>query len=111
MTDAADPPPVFPIVSNHALLRFLERVDGVDVEGARARIMTPSVIAAIKAGAVRITVEGVRFVIKNGVIVTAWDGEDERRKRRKVRKSDRRRGRDLPVEDVRAQLRECEEER
>jgi hypothetical protein len=101
-------PPIFPIVSNHAILRFLERVHGVDVESVRKRILTPLVIEAVKAGATRITVEGVRFIIKNGVIVTAWEGEDVRRKSYKVRKGQDK-GKASPRDDARAQIAEREE--
>jgi hypothetical protein len=59
-----------PSVSDHALLRFIGRVLGVDLDALRARILTPTVAAAIKAGARAVTVEGTRFVVKGGVIVT-----------------------------------------
>ena len=100
-----DTPPILPVVSNHAILRFLERVYGVDVESVRKRILTPTVAAAVKAGARRIKVEGMTFVIENGVIVTAWEGEDARRKRYKVRKGQQR-GKPSPRDDGREQAEE-----
>lgn len=102
-------PPVMPVVSNHAILRFLECVYGVDVEAVRKRILTPMVAAAVIAGAKRIKVEGMTFVIENGVIVTAWEGEDERRKRYKVRKGQAK-GKAPPRDDAREQIAEREED-
>jgi hypothetical protein len=59
-----------PGISDHALLRFIERILGIDVDALRGRILTQGVVAAIKAGASAVEVEGVKFVVKRGVIVT-----------------------------------------
>lgn len=59
-----------PRVSDHAVLRFLERVRGLDVEAVRAEILTPEIAMAIKAGAVAVTIKGLRFPVKEGCIVT-----------------------------------------
>lgn len=60
-----------PRVSDHALLRYLERVHGADVEKARRAVMTDAVRDAILAGASGVTVDGVKFIVKNLTIVTA----------------------------------------
>lgn len=39
------------IVSDHALLRYLERVKGLDLDAIRDEITTPEVCAAVAAGA------------------------------------------------------------
>ena len=52
-------------VTNHALLRYIERILGIDVEGLRTEILSANVIAAIEAGACSITVNGVRMVVAN----------------------------------------------
>ena len=62
-----------PKVSEHAINRYLERKYGIDMKKIRKEIMTPSVIDAINAGATSIKVDGIKFPVKNGVIVTAMD--------------------------------------
>lgn len=60
-----------PIVSEHALLRYLERVKGIDLQEISREILTPQRVLAIKAlGTLRINMEGVSFVVRNGVVVT-----------------------------------------
>lgn len=54
-------------VSDHALLRYLERVKGIDVEGVRAHI------AQVCRGVVLarcVKAEGFDFIIKNQTVVT-----------------------------------------
>lgn len=56
-------------VSDHAVLRWLERVEGVDVGGIRRRIaMAAQNAADLGAGGVR--VEGVTFKLEHGPIRT-----------------------------------------
>ncbi len=64
-----------PRCSEHALLRFIERVHGIDVEAVRASIMTPGIVAALKGGVTAITVQGVKMHCKDGVIVTVVTNE------------------------------------
>lgn len=64
-----------PRCSEHALLRFIERVHGVDVDAVRASIMTPGIVAALKGGVTAITVQGVKMLCKEGVIVTVVTNE------------------------------------
>ena len=40
-----------PSVTNHALLRYIERVLGINVKALRTEILSANVIAAIEAGA------------------------------------------------------------
>lgn len=61
------------IMTDHALLRYIERVYKVDVEKIRDDAVTDMVKAAIAAGANVINIDGVKFLIKNGVIVTTYD--------------------------------------
>jgi hypothetical protein len=64
-------PPAVTEVSDHAVVRYLERVMGIDVESVRRRIMTPRIEAAIKAGVTRIrTAEGV--VVSRQGVITTW---------------------------------------
>lgn len=59
-----------PRVSDHALLRYMERVMGLDLDAVRDRILTPENRAAIAAGATAILIEGERYPVSEGVIVT-----------------------------------------
>ncbi len=62
-----------PVVSDHALLRWLERHLEVDIEAVRASILTPARFQAIECGAVHIhcRAEGVTLVVaQDGTIKT-----------------------------------------
>ena len=64
-----------PVVSDHALLRWLERVWKINLDTVRAEIMTPEVLAAAKAGATALTQGGVTRVLDRGRVVTIkFDG-------------------------------------
>lgn len=58
-------------VSDHALIRYLERKFKLDVESLKKEILTPEREAAIKMGATKIKAEGIDFVVKNNTIVTS----------------------------------------
>lgn len=77
-----------PRLSDHALLRYLERIKGVDVEGARREIMTPSVIEAIKAMATSVIVNGAKFLVRDGCVVTIMETEKKGRIRTHAREMD-----------------------
>lgn len=59
-----------PRVSDHALVRYLERVMGLDVESIRREIMTTERAEAIMMGAKKIIADKHVYIIENGVIVT-----------------------------------------
>jgi len=96
-----------PQVSDHAVLRYLQRVKGLDVDAVREEILTPAVHAAIRAGATRVSVEGVEFVVSDGVVTTAMkrsgrvhnggvkgQSRNRRRRGREARPFERHMGRD-----------------
>jgi hypothetical protein len=58
-----------PPVSDHAVLRYLERISGVDVEGIRQRIWAQT-RSAVGMQAKKTTVGGITFVIRNGHVIT-----------------------------------------
>jgi hypothetical protein len=60
-------------VSDHALIRYLERKFNMDIESIRAEILTPDRIAAIKAGAKQIAANGIKFVVKDQTVTTVTD--------------------------------------
>ena len=57
-------------LSDHALVRYLERKYGFGFGQYREEVLTPIVIQAIKSGAHSIKVNGVSFKVKNNTIVT-----------------------------------------
>jgi chromosome segregation ATPase len=63
-----------PIVSEHALLRYLERVKGVDLEALKTEILTKKTIEMIEF-ARNCTVKGDSYslVVKDGVVITVTD--------------------------------------
>lgn len=59
-----------PRVSDHAVLRYLERASGMDFAAVRHKLLTPNVVAAMKAGARAVKVDGGRLIIKDDTVVT-----------------------------------------
>lgn len=63
-----------PIVSEHALLRYVERVMGIDLDEIRGLILTERNVKAIKfAGNCTIKSGPLEFVVKNNVVTTVMD--------------------------------------
>jgi hypothetical protein len=62
-----------PPVSDHAVLRYLERAKGFDLEKVRQHIASLCA-APVKAGANCVRVEGVKFEITDGRVVTCTPG-------------------------------------
>lgn len=59
------------IVSDHALLRWLERSKGFDIAGLRAEMASaPEVIRAIKSGARAVGVAGSTFILEGRTVTT-----------------------------------------
>lgn len=61
-----------PIVSDHAVLRWIERRFGFDVEAERIKIEAATK-AARAAGAKSLSFEGVKFVFRDGHVVTTLE--------------------------------------
>lgn len=59
-----------PTLSDHALVRYLERAKGFDLNVFREEVLTKENISAINAGAQTIKVNGVKFKVSGKVIVT-----------------------------------------
>ncbi|MAA97802.1 MAG: hypothetical protein CMN87_15515 [Stappia sp.] len=58
-----------PTVTDHAVLRYLERAHGLDVDAVRAHIAGRAMTAA-ELGALAVKIEGVRFVLAGRTVVT-----------------------------------------
>jgi hypothetical protein len=71
------------MVTDHAVLRYLERVKGFDIAAVRREMLTPGVVAALKAKATAVIIDGVRFQVTDGTIITVFP--DDPRKLNKYR--------------------------
>lgn len=56
-------------VTDHAVIRYLERVEGVDIDAVR-RVIGHKVDTALELGACAALVGGFRYVIAGGRVVT-----------------------------------------
>lgn len=69
-------------VTDHAVLRFLERRHGLDVELVREHLAGKAV-NAVRLGAVAVTVDNIKLVIRDATVVTAlqpgWPIRDQNR--------------------------------
>ncbi len=68
-------------VTDHAVLRYLERVCAIDIEAIRQRIYR-DVRPALTSGGTGVTVNGIRYRFKGGVVATVLVGP--RRPRREL---------------------------
>lgn len=65
--EAADA--IVPTVSDHALLRYIERVHGIEIEEIRSWLLEKA-DAAIRLGAYAVQLQDCRLVIKGATVVT-----------------------------------------
>lgn len=63
----------YPEVSDHAVLRYLERARGIDVERAREEVAR-TVARGLQQGACGVLINGLRYVLRAGRVVTVLDG-------------------------------------
>jgi hypothetical protein len=72
--------PEEPAISDHALLRYIERVIGIDLDELRRQIMTPTLESAIRMGAKSLVDNGVTYRIQNGKVITLMDRSSKKAK-------------------------------
>lgn len=65
-------PASLPSVPDHAVIRYLERAKGVDIDAVRRHIAS-LVQRGVKANGDAVVVEGVKFVLRGNVVVTVLD--------------------------------------
>lgn len=70
LTQQLNKPVKSPMISDRALLRYIERALGINVEHIRSEILTAERVAAIELGAKSIRHNNLSFKIQNGVITT-----------------------------------------
>ena len=56
-------------VTDHAVLRYLQRVKGIDIEGARLEL-GHVVDKAVEAGAGAAVIDGIRYVLDEITVIT-----------------------------------------
>ena len=88
-------------ITDHALLRYVERIFRIDVDAVRREILTDGVAKCIELGASTITVNGVQFRVKDRSIVTVI-GNDQ--KNHQKRSKAHHRGRRPERDDINAHL-------
>lgn len=59
-----------PSISEHAVVRYLERIMGFDIDGVRDQIMTKEIKDALSLGVTRVCVNGVDMIAAEGKIIT-----------------------------------------
>lgn len=73
-------------VSDHAVLQYLQRRYGFDLEKVRAELLTPGVIAAaLLPRETHIQAHGGRIVVKDGTVVTFLPRTGLKRKKQNAR--------------------------
>jgi predicted nuclease with TOPRIM domain len=88
-------------ITDHALLRYVERVFGIDVDAVRREILTDGVARCIELGASTITVKGIQFRVRDRSIVTVI-GSDQKNYRKNSKAHHR--GRRPERDDINAHL-------
>lgn len=71
-------------VSEHAILRYIQRIHRVDLEQVKAQILKYGVKDAIDAGSRKCRVDGIEFVIKERTIVTVYCKSDHNAEKRRL---------------------------
>lgn len=59
------------ILTDHAMLRYIERKYNINIDELREEIMTPNVVAAVRMGEKSIETNGMKFMIDGTRIVTS----------------------------------------
>ncbi len=70
-----------PTISDHALLRYIERVCGVSIEELKAELLTDTVVLAIKSGATAVRSPAGTMVIRGNTVVTFMEGSHGRKRK------------------------------
>lgn len=66
-----------PKISDHALIRYAERILGLDIQKLRTQIMTKENYLALQLGATLIVANDIKLVAREGKIVTVIDTGQE----------------------------------
>ena len=76
-------------VSEHALLRYIERVAGVDMQKLAEHFVTEEIAGLIRLGARKIPIEdGLYIIAENGAVLTVRPALKKKRRRARERDLD-----------------------
>lgn len=78
-------PPVH--VTDHSVLRYLERVRGIDVEAVRTEIAAITEVA-VQSGACGLNTDGMSYRFENGAVVTVTRTKSTNRAAPRFREAD-----------------------
>ena len=59
-----------PFITDHAVLRYLERIDGVDIDAVRMTLATDALRMAVVLDAKSMCIDGGHLVIEKGKVVS-----------------------------------------
>lgn len=76
--------PLYP-VSDHAVLRWLERVHGMDIETIRREIGQKAAVALDHPGAEAVLVDGIKLQLRDGVVTTVVERSNAWKNNRRYR--------------------------
>jgi len=100
-----------PVVSEHALLRYLERVQGIDLDEVRSRILSERTIGVINTldTCPRLPIgEGVALVVENRRVVSVIGDHGKRQSKKGKRKGSRQM---TPEQELRDEIAYAQEQR
>ena len=60
------------IISDHALVRYLDRVKGVDVDKMKQEMSTDILKSSVNQGATSVRIDGFTYVIRNKIVTTVY---------------------------------------
>lgn len=87
---AVEPPAERVGITDHAIIRYLERVHNLDIEKIKAEMVPPNIEKMIlKCQTAKVPIQkGVRLIVKDCVVITVYkEGEDPKRATLKNRKA------------------------
>jgi hypothetical protein len=69
------------VVTDHALVRYLERVKGLDREAVEAEMLTDDLVEQVRVlgGTGRFVSEGRRVIVKEHHVLTIYDNRNRRK--------------------------------
>ncbi len=73
-------------VSDHALVRWIERAHGIDMSALRAQMLANGVREAVDAGATQVRISGFTFACRNQRIIAVIGGQKTGKLRRELQR-------------------------
>lgn len=67
-------------VTDHALVRWLERVKGVDVAALKSELLTDDLVAAARLGAKKYKSGDLIYALNGGKVITVMNKSEEKRR-------------------------------